>query len=512
MNKYFYGNVLTHIKGTSIYGTSLPKFSQSDIIYETTTPIIIALSYLMRTKNIDKIVSFQACGNMTRPNNHISCLGDPTFAPGTDKYNLANIEEIAWKCLKKLDTTKNNNDNVKYKEYLIQDMTEGTLDSWIIINTFDLDIPTAVHCYAGYGRTGAALLLFALKHLSINTSLNLSINFFGYGNSRNFYNFLKDIANQYFESGTYSYKKYIINELFSIRSPYHYSLFLKRINYIIKMLWLYHKALYHNLSDKTLGNDPPNRIILYEHNTSNYTNDVDTLFKPTIYNPNNYENIIKDLGFFIKQHTQHPLPNISNISNTSETSNSSVYNNNNNVSSSTPLNDHSTNNNSQPPTNSYGNFVSDYSSSTNFEDNSNEGNQSGNEGNQSSQTRQSGGNVNDYKSNDMLISEITSPDTNNLNNKDHNLNNKQQNLTSIYTQNKEKNYELYENIKHIHKQIDNIVKTLKINKPVECPSDISLEMLQTVMDIDNHPNGDVYLYKENKEALWYAYYNVVYEK
>lgn len=66
----------------------------------------------------------------------------------------------------------------------------------------------------------------------------------------------------------------------------------------------------------------------------------------------------------------------------------------------------------------------------------------------------------------------------------------------------------------VHPQVDiqiyNIVQKYKEQKKdfSTCPIEISLEMLQTALDVEH--NSDAQVHKNDKGYLWYAYYTVMY--
>ena len=233
---------LLDIDGTplEVYGTSLPVNDRQDL---TNT-----LLYYMYRKQIRRIMSFQACSDpMCPPVNKQYCPQPNVF-----------LEDKTWNSIKNTipgapasqPTNKNDPEFIPLINNLIQDLTAGNLSNWLLFSKYNVHIESErllVHCYAGLGRTGSALLYFLLTR-RVKMFPNYFIQkWWGLGGSREMMLVMRDLINNNIrlELDTNSsindkIKAFDINiipqELFKMNKLYDSNLFVTRVNYIILML------------------------------------------------------------------------------------------------------------------------------------------------------------------------------------------------------------------------------------------------------------------------------------
>ena len=260
-----------------LWGSSIPSQGNNANLFET-------LSFYMYFKQINRIVSLQSCAiseniPMVQTNDY-QCRVDPLFQ---------NVEDKMWDNLKYINNNKLNNRSIELLNYAIEDMTAGTINSWINITSLpDITKPensTLIHCYAGFGRTGSILAYYIMKHSGL-TKVNLLQPYFGTGyESNHCYEVLITIIMDHVKidtsgliAGTDIYNringfnpKDMVDEFFNISSVFHGRLFLTRINYII--IYLY----FHYIKIEG-GNGGGDTIYLYDINKVNDRTDQTNIF------------------------------------------------------------------------------------------------------------------------------------------------------------------------------------------------------------------------------------------
>ena len=262
-----------------LWGSSIPSQGNNTNLFET-------LAFYMYFKQINRIVSLQSCAldentpMVQNPNNDYECRVDPLFQ---------NVEDKMWDNLKYINNNKLNNRSIELLNYAIEDMTAGTINSWINITSLpDITKPensTLIHCYAGFGRTGSILAYYIMKHSGL-TKVNLLQPYFGTGyESNHCYEVLITIIMDHVKidtsgliAGTDIYNringfnpKDMVDEFFNISSVFHGRLFLTRINYII--IYLY----FHYIKIEG-GNGGGDTIYLYDINKVNDRTDQTNIF------------------------------------------------------------------------------------------------------------------------------------------------------------------------------------------------------------------------------------------
>lgn len=219
-----------------IYGSSLPINRGIPSLY----------NYFRNTVGIETIISFQNCDNTIDQTHHQCCESKGYYVRG------AKSQETEWT---KLGGTFINNE--------LKDMTPGSIDNFdILINHRVWESPTLIHCLAGYGRTGTALLyywfrtqtLYGKRDIYRVKSSNYEI-IWGYDKMQQKYldttnsqtmfyvlklNFIKCLSlysgpgwNTYTRnSGSFNIND-LVDEVFNIDNLFHANLFITRINYIL---------------------------------------------------------------------------------------------------------------------------------------------------------------------------------------------------------------------------------------------------------------------------------------
>ena len=262
-----------------LWGSSIPSQGNNTNLFET-------LAFYMYFKQINRIVSLQSCAldentpMVQTPNNDYECRVDPLFQ---------NVEDKMWDNLKYINNNKLNNRSIELLNYAIEDMTAGTINSWINITSLpDITKPensTLIHCYAGFGRTGSILAYYIMKHSTL-AKVHLLQPYFGIGyDSIQCYDGLNMILMDHVKidtsgliAGTDIYNringfnpKDMVDEFFNISSVFFGRLFLTRINYII--IYLY----FHYIKIEG-GNGGGDTIYLYDINKVNDRTDQTNIF------------------------------------------------------------------------------------------------------------------------------------------------------------------------------------------------------------------------------------------
>ena len=160
------------------------------------------MAYFMYVKGVKNWISLQACGQ-TYTQHHFAnahpildafghqvgfdpgiCQGDPGGTAA--EIRQARVEDNTWRELRNFYTHAVNGGGTQAEitaaqdvnpvdNILIADMTVGTMDAWNRLaaygNIFDHANATAIHCYAGWGRTGAAMFFYIFRNAIITGTI-----------------------------------------------------------------------------------------------------------------------------------------------------------------------------------------------------------------------------------------------------------------------------------------------------------------------------------------------------
>jgi len=226
------------VRDRYLYGTSIPFWNPADMQD-------IMKFYLMR-KNINRIISFHACNTLEGMAHHHDCSQYP------------NLEDQTFNDIKNASGYTQNNHDVQFINIFIQDMTPGSIDAWGALTQYRFTSErekTIIHCLAGFGRTGTALLFFALYYKG-NIDNILLKQFFGTNTSVEMYHFIVNIMVQEIliddnpdnENDPYNNRiqvfdpGYQILETTNYADNYHANLLISRINYCILFFAFQHKV------------------------------------------------------------------------------------------------------------------------------------------------------------------------------------------------------------------------------------------------------------------------------
>jgi hypothetical protein len=176
-----YGICSTVVKvvGLNLYGTSLPPWNQVDME-------AIFRFYLFR-KDINRVISLQACGTPQQI----------ALRPG-DCDVPRDLERTAFAATKAVDPNTSIDPDVQFIDIFIEDMTPGTIVGWGQLTNYRFNTDrekTIIHCLAGFGRTGSALLFYIIYY-KLNIFDILLTPFFNRGNSAGMYNFIRTLMQQ----------------------------------------------------------------------------------------------------------------------------------------------------------------------------------------------------------------------------------------------------------------------------------------------------------------------------
>ena len=142
--------------------------------------------YLFR-KDINKVISLQACGTPEQLA-QVPADCDPP----------ADLENTTFYAEKARSNSTNVDPNVEFINIFIRDMTPGTIVAWGRLSSYRFDTlenKTIIHCLAGFGRTGSALL-FYIMYYKLNVFDILLNPFFNRGDSAGMYNFIRTLMQQ----------------------------------------------------------------------------------------------------------------------------------------------------------------------------------------------------------------------------------------------------------------------------------------------------------------------------
>jgi hypothetical protein len=172
-------STVVNVVGLQLYGTSLPFWNQADMEN-------ILRFYLFR-KDINKVISLQACGTPEQLAQAPAHCDPP-----------ADLENTTFYAEKARSNSTNVDPNVEFINIFIRDMTPGTIVAWGRLSSYRFDTlenKTIIHCLAGFGRTGSALL-FYIMYYKLNVFDILLNSFFNKNNSAGMYNFIRTLMQQ----------------------------------------------------------------------------------------------------------------------------------------------------------------------------------------------------------------------------------------------------------------------------------------------------------------------------
>ena len=145
------------------------------------------MAYFMYIKGVKNWISLQACGHANAGANLIHhfppCLGNPNAPVGSTAFREATVEDNTWfRLARKYDNPGNTAAERaaallvnRVDHIFIQDMTVGTMEAWNELgeygNIFDDTNATVIHCYAGWGRTGAAMFFYILRNYFLQPAM-----------------------------------------------------------------------------------------------------------------------------------------------------------------------------------------------------------------------------------------------------------------------------------------------------------------------------------------------------
>lgn len=268
-------STLVRVPGLNLYGTSLPIWNQ-------TAMEDIFRFYLFR-KDINRVISLHACGTPQGAAVHPTCL-----APTDLENTVFNQQKVG------SPYTQNDND-VQFIDIFIRDMRPGTVIAWAQLSNYRFSSPhekTVIHCLAGFGRTGSALLFFILYYKTSIFEILLNP-FFNQVDSENMYNAIGTLMTQNIQrdndpaendpfNGTITAfdPDRIVSETMRINSLFHANLLISRINYCIISF-----AHNHGITRGTL-------MHLYELLPAGTAPTPQNIFRPArgLYDPTNLNN------------------------------------------------------------------------------------------------------------------------------------------------------------------------------------------------------------------------------
>ena len=261
-------HTITKLNNLNMYGSSLPKFQFDGVGNQNTESnswdAYKNFIYFLSVLNIRRIISLQGCGddrirnadgsdragvsnNRTCRNNH-----DPVGPYGNEWEDDFFINaKTHLEGLNPEFTGQANLNAIEFRNITINDMAVGSTNAWVrlaqVPDTNALNNPngTLVHCYAGFGRTGAALLFYMMRdNINYHQGLNHADGFLGLGSSAIMYNTLRDALSQqlqYTTQGDPIQQQHIrrynkqegVNEVFQIHTVMNAILFVARINNIL---------------------------------------------------------------------------------------------------------------------------------------------------------------------------------------------------------------------------------------------------------------------------------------
>ena len=222
-------STLVRVTGLNLYGTSLPIWNQRDMEN-------IFRFYLFR-KDINRVISLHACATPDGAAAHPSCN-----APNNHLENTVFNQQKDMSPITRTDPT------VQFIDIFIRDMRPGTILAWAQLSNYRFSNPdekSVIHCYAGFGRTGSALLFFILYYKTNIFDIVLNP-YFNQINSAGMYDYIRtlmmqniEVDNDPVENNPYNGKimafnrSNVVNETMNITNLFHANLLISRINYCI---------------------------------------------------------------------------------------------------------------------------------------------------------------------------------------------------------------------------------------------------------------------------------------
>jgi len=217
---------------TNMWGMGIPDNDDHRVLLEQ-------YGHLMYKQEIKIIIDLHSCGTGLHPRRRQRAMGNFEKCNRTGDVDC---ERKTWELLKKLNpVNKLDNDIIFFdntNNIGIADMSSGTLLAWQSLININVNIlplnpkKFAIHCQAGYGRTGSVMLLYIMKfHITIH---QLSTHFFGFHNSHEAYTYLRDLLLNAHTNDAQ------VGEVFNIRDAFHAILFISRINYMLVSLAYHH--------------------------------------------------------------------------------------------------------------------------------------------------------------------------------------------------------------------------------------------------------------------------------
>jgi hypothetical protein len=213
---------------------------------------IQTLAFYMYVKGIKRIISLQGCPNTYHDPVRGDVLPDNCEGsiPGSPLDN--NYEKNVWMGLKRMTSVTENDPNITFiNDCQIPDFQAGSLITWTTLGNFNYNDPnqkTLIHCLAGFGRTGSALLMIMFKYMMMINPANIAClqqDYCGYPNRRQMFTGIRDIFAGYLQTNNEAENgatnavitgfntASIVREVFDVNNLNHVNLLITRINYCV---------------------------------------------------------------------------------------------------------------------------------------------------------------------------------------------------------------------------------------------------------------------------------------